>query len=49
MNRCELWVLGWIQIMDGVIRILTLGFIGLGLDYRYCMWIIERKFERRIK
>ena len=47
MSWYQLWVLGWIQIIDGCIRIITLGFIGLGLDYRYCMWTIERKFEKK--
>jgi hypothetical protein len=39
------WALGWAELLDGILRILSLGFVNLSLP----LWVAGRLVVSRIK
>ena len=37
------WVSGWCHIIDGVIRVLTLGMIAPGITFAWTLWHLGRE------
>lgn len=37
------WVSGWIEIVQGLIKVLTLGLVTIGWDLKYVRWVVKRK------
>ena len=49
MNRFEIWILGWTEIANGLIEVISFGFFNLGLDYKFCKWATQRKIKKKQK
>ena len=49
MNHFEMWILGWIEVAQGVISILTLGHVYTHWDMEWCYWASVRKFKKSKK
>ena len=40
------WVSGWIEIAQGLVKVLTLGLVTIGWDLKYVIWVTRKKQGR---
>lgn len=45
MSRFELWIAGWIDIVVGLIQVLTFGFYRPWWDMSWCAFCAKRKLK----
>ncbi|MBW2135762.1 MAG: hypothetical protein JRG72_11160 [Deltaproteobacteria bacterium] len=37
------WVSGWIEIAQGLVKVLTLGLVTIAWDLRYVRWVTRKR------
>ena len=47
MNTFERFILGFVEIINGVLKVLTLGFYNSNLDYDFCCWCQKRMCNKK--
>lgn len=45
MNWLERWIFGWIQIVGGIVKVLTLGLVTFDFCYYYLRWLSHRHYD----
>jgi hypothetical protein len=48
-NPTYYFVIGWLNLIEGIIEIVTLGFIHPSLTYPYCMYISKKTAKKKME
>ena len=49
MTKLEIWIMAWIEIIDAIARIVTLGYFMPTLSFAYLHYLIRKKAKQAKK